>query len=103
MQNLAERFYNRIRVVFSATSTLFFFTQTPTLAWSSSHELQQTNKPKDLPFNDGSLGSRNDEERRETRYVMWIAGLSESSNLWTQIAARALAAWAYLLQTRFTK
>ena len=25
---------------------------------------------KHLPFNDGSLGSRNDEERRETRYVM---------------------------------
>ena len=23
-----------------------------------------------LPFSDGSLGSRNDEERRETRYVM---------------------------------
>ena len=32
-------------------------------------------------FNDGSLGSHNDEERREMRYVMRIAGLSESSNL----------------------
>ena len=42
--------------------------------------------PRKISFNDGSLGSRNDEERRETRYVMWIAGLSESSNLWTQIA-----------------
>ena len=26
--------------------------------------------PKEISFNDGSLGSRNDEERRETRYVM---------------------------------
>ena len=26
--------------------------------------------PKKISFNDGSLGSRNDEERRETRYVM---------------------------------
>ena len=37
-------------------------------------------------FNNGYLGSRNDEERSEMRYVMWIAELSESSNLWTHIA-----------------
>ena len=37
-------------------------------------------------FNNGSLGSRIDEERSEMRYVMWIAEFSESSNLWTQIA-----------------
>ena len=37
-------------------------------------------------FSNGYLGSRNDEERSEMRYVMWIAKLSESSNLWTQIA-----------------
>ena len=36
--------------------------------------------------NDGYLGSRNDEERSEMRYVMRIAEFSESSNLWTQIA-----------------
>ena len=57
-------------------------------------------KSNQIPFSDGSLGSRNDEERRETRYVMWIAGLSESSNLWTQMAALALAVGAYLVQTR---
>lgn len=37
-------------------------------------------------FDNGSLGSRNDEERSELRYVMWIAEFSESSNLWTHIA-----------------
>lgn len=37
-------------------------------------------------FSDGYLGSRNDEERSEMRYVMRIAEFSESSNLWTQIA-----------------
>ena len=36
--------------------------------------------------NNGYLGSRNDEERSEMRYVMRIAEFSESSNLWTQIA-----------------
>ena len=37
-------------------------------------------------FNNGSLGSRIDEERSEMRYVMWIAEFSESSNLWTHLA-----------------
>jgi len=37
-------------------------------------------------FNNGSLGSRIDEERSELRYVMWIAEFSESSNLWTHLA-----------------
>ena len=37
-------------------------------------------------LSNGYLGSRNDEERSEMRYVMRIAELSESSNLWTQIA-----------------
>jgi len=36
--------------------------------------------------NNGYLGSREDEERSEMRYVVWIAGISESSNLWTQVA-----------------
>ena len=34
----------------------------------------------------GSLGSRNDEERSEMRYVMRIAGPRESSKFWTHIA-----------------
>jgi len=37
-------------------------------------------------LNSGYLGSRNDEERSEMRYVMRIAEFSESSNLWTQMA-----------------
>ena len=39
-------------------------------------------KPKYLTtYSDGYLGSRNDEERSEMRYVMRIAEFSESSNL----------------------
>ncbi len=37
-------------------------------------------------LNNGYLGSRNDEERSEMRYVMRIAEFRESSNLWTQMA-----------------
>ena len=72
------------------------FTQPTSTKWF----LKKKKKNQHPPFNDGSLGSCNDEERRETRYVMWIAGLSESSNLWTQIAAPALAVGACLVQTR---
>jgi len=32
------------------------------------------------------LDSREDEDRSEMRYVVWIAGISESSNLWTHVA-----------------
>ena len=48
-------------------------------------------KPKNdiTTFSDGCLGSRNDEERSEKRYVMWIAELSESSKFWTHIALLA--------------
>ena len=43
--------------------------------------------PKNITTVDnGYLGSRNDEERSEMRYVMRIAEFRESSNLWTQIA-----------------
>lgn len=41
---------------------------------------------KKTTLSNGYLGSRNDEERSEMRYVMRIAEFSESSNLWTQIA-----------------
>ena len=37
-------------------------------------------------FSNGYLGSCNDEERSEMRYVMRIAEFRESSNLWTHIA-----------------
>ena len=51
-------------------------------------------------FNGGSLGSCIDEERSKLRYVMWIAEISESSSLWTQLALlgipRSMPAWVSL-------
>ena len=47
---------------------------------------QKRNKNEETTFNNGYLGSRNDDERSEMRYVMWIAEFSESSNPWTQLA-----------------
>lgn len=47
--------------------------------------IKNINKLK-FTFNNGYLGSCIDEERSETRYVMRIAELCESSNLWTHIA-----------------
>jgi hypothetical protein len=41
----------------------------------------QENTKQKTTLSDGYLGSRNDEERSEMRYVMRIAELSESSNL----------------------
>ena len=43
----------------------------------------------DTTYSHGSLGSRNDEERSEMRYVMRIAELRESSNLRTHTALTA--------------
>ena len=37
-------------------------------------------------LSNGYLGSRNDEERSQVRYVMRIAEFSESSSFWTQVA-----------------
>lgn len=52
-------------------------------------------------FNNGSLGSRIDEERSEMRYVIWIADIRESSNLWTHIAPsgipEGMPVWASFL------
>lgn len=50
-----------------------------------SHTFNYLNVKK-TTLSNGYLGSRNDEERSEMRYVMRIAEFSESSNLWTQIA-----------------
>lgn len=44
-------------------------------AAASPHEVYECQ----TTFNDGCLGSRNDEERSEMRYVMRIAGPRESS------------------------
>jgi hypothetical protein len=56
-------------------------------------------------FSNGYLGSRNDEERSEMRYVVRIAKLSESSNLWTQIALlgipRSMLLWESILNLKY--
>ena len=39
-------------------------------------------------FNDGYLGSHNDEERSEMRYAMRIAESRESSGLWTLLVPK---------------
>ena len=46
---------------------------------------------KRTTLSNGYLGSRNDEERSEMRYVMRIAEFSESSNFWTQMALSGYA------------
>jgi len=43
----------------------------------------------------------NDEERSEMRYVMWIAGFSESSSFWTHIAL-FLFGWVRMVQSLWT-
>ena len=48
-----------------------------------------------ITFSDGYLGSRNDEERSEMRYVMRIAEFSESSKFWTHIALSGYS-WKYV-------
>ena len=46
-------------------------------------------------FSNGCLGSHNDEERSEMRYVMRIAKSSESSKLWTHLALpRKYVCWS---------
>ena len=47
-------------------------------------------------FSNGCLGSHNDEERSEMRYVMRIAESSESSNFWTQLPlpSRQYVCWS---------
>ena len=46
-------------------------------------------------FSNGCLGSHNDEERSEMRYVMRIAESSESSKFWTQLALpRKYVCWS---------
>lgn len=51
-------------------------------------KISEERNPETTPV-DGYLGSREDEERSETRYVMRIAGTSESSNLRTHPALSA--------------
>ena len=60
---------------------------------TSGHELIKTSYSRETyevtstnTFSNGCLGSHNDEERSEMRYVMRIAKLSESSKFWTQLA-----------------
>ena len=55
------------------------------LEWKHLRRNQFT-KQKRTTLSNGYLGSRNDEERSEMRYVMRIAESSESSSFWTHIA-----------------
>ena len=62
----------------------FFFTPFSThcvLNFSTVLVMDEKNTKLRTTLNDGYLGSRNDEERSEMRYVMRIAEFSESSNL----------------------
>ena len=67
--------------------------------WVSKHDCLCAFKfiKKETTFDNGSLGSRNDEERSELRYVVWIAEIRESSNLWTHLALlgtpRSMPVW----------
>ena len=75
-------------------STLEFWLVTFMSAWFSTHSREMTletrnkNKKHNLKtnFSNGCLGSHNDEERSEMRYVLRIAKPRESSKLWTHIA-----------------
>ena len=58
--------------------------------WLSTHINQKHNVK--YTFSDGCLGSHNDEERSEMRYVMRIAESSESSKHWTH---RALPGYSW--------
>jgi trehalose/maltose hydrolase-like predicted phosphorylase len=49
--------------------------------WKRVNETRYHSKTKSTTLSNGYLGSRNDEERSEMRYVMRIAEFSESSNL----------------------
>ena len=53
----------------------------------SKSRITKLNKTKKI-FNDGYLGSHNDEERSEMRYAMRIAELNESSDFRTQPALK---------------
>ena len=53
--------------------------------------LNYTQTNLNTTLSNGCLGSGNDEERSEMRYVMRIAELSESSNFRTQIALSGYA------------
>ena len=50
--------------------------------------LRKVGTQKRTTVNNGYLGSRNDEERSEMRYVMRIAEFSESSNLERKLRSR---------------
>lgn len=66
------------------SSRICLFQDSPE-SWAEQSFLRKDEK-QEITFNNGCLGSRNDEERSETRYVMWIARQRESSNFWTHIA-----------------
>ena len=82
------------------------FIQTPLLFYWLMFWLVLKHKNKKInngtTLSSGFLGSRNDEERSEMRYVMRIAEFNESSNLWTQVAV-CFAAHHASLSIMYTK
>jgi hypothetical protein len=81
----------RDRTVMLSHRSVNFFIFTPFLNFVLTFFVTVDSVPKKntkrwTTLDNGYLGSSNDEERSEMRYVMRIAEFSESSNLWTQIA-----------------
>ena len=89
-------FFGSGRLLNGGYSVPFHFTPTNLLVKPIEWVWFLSNRKQRTTFNDGCLGSRNDEERSEMRYVMWIAKLSESSKFWTQIALLGLP-WSMFL------
>ena len=81
--------YRVIRLEWWVLACLCYITPVFTAFWAPRlrwHVIESCVLKATKTLNSGYLGSRNDEERSEMRYVMWIAEFSESSKLWTHIA-----------------
>ena len=78
-QRMWREFQSLITNLWTNLATKWFYPRTET--WKPAEIIKRENT-----FSNGCLGSHNDEERSEMRYVMRIAQSSESSKLWTQLA-----------------
>ena len=70
------KIYNTILKKRRCGDSTYYCVVSPLRIWRKCH----------TTFSNGCLGSHNDEERSEMRYVMRSAYFRESSNLWTHIA-----------------
>ena len=78
-QRMWREFQSLITNLWTNLATKWFYPRTET--WKPAEIIKRENT-----FSNGCLGSHNDEERSEMRYVMRIAKSSESSKLWTHLA-----------------